>query len=371
MVDIAGAAGSPVVFPQFLDLAIREDASFPEVWSAAKDGTLWRHGGGPFPPQVAGQEPSPGGVTGLAVALDDGLWVVTAQRVLWRRGPEGMWSNIPVPNGIEPLVDVTVHKAAVWIVRDDGAIWRTADGRTFQEMSSLIPFKRLAGRNTGDLWGISFHPSANLFRQTSDGVWRPAEGGQDKSWADISVSVEGKVWLVATDGTVWTTTDGTGFLKVSGDGFSRISAARFDLPWAVKTDGTLWAWLPKPPTPQPPAPPTPPPPVTQPAQPPPSAVRPRVDVSTSGSGESTVFHLTGSGFIAGAEVTIRGTRVGADGVFNVYWTTRALPQGSIAIDLPVPCLSGISISFSANDGRRDPHDLTDRFWSNTVTSSCP
>lgn len=49
VVDIAGAAGSPVVFPQFLDLAIREDASFPEVWSAAKDGTLWRHGGGPFP----------------------------------------------------------------------------------------------------------------------------------------------------------------------------------------------------------------------------------------------------------------------------------------------------------------------------------
>ena len=91
----------------------------------------------------------------------------------------------------------------------------------------------------------------------------------------------------------------------------------------------------------------------------------------SGSGESTVFHLTGSGFIAGAEVTIRGARVGADGVFNVYWTTQALPQGAIAIDLPVPCLSGISISFSANDGRRDPHDLTDRFWSNTVTPSCP
>jgi hypothetical protein len=371
VVDTSGVGGSSTVsFPQLLDVATREDVGFPDVWLAAKDGTLWRHGGGPFPPQFAGQEPSPGSVTGLAVALDDGLWVVTDHRAVWRRGTDGAWSKIQVPNGIEPLVDITVHHSAVWIVRDDGATWRTADGQTFQDTSTLIPFKRLAGRNTGDLWGISFHPSANLFRQTSGQFWEPAEGGQDKSWADISVSVEGTVWLVGMDGTVWTTTDGTGFLKVSGDGFSRISASRFESPWAVKADGTLWIWQPKPANPLPP-PPAPPPPPVAPPLPPSTEVRPQLSVSTSGSGESSVFRITGSGFLAGAEVTIRGARIGPDGVFNFYWSTQASAQRTIAVDLPIPCVSGVSLSFSANDGRRDPHDITDRFWSNTVTTSCP
>jgi hypothetical protein len=372
VVDVTGATGSSTVFlPQLRDLATREDASFPEVWLAAKDGTLWQHGGGPFPPRFAGQEPSPGSVTGLAVALDDALWAVTDHRALWRRGADGSWSNIPVPHGIEPIVDVTVHQGAVWIVRDDGATWRTADGQTFQDTSSIIPFKRLAGRNAGDLWGLSLHTSANLFHQTPDGIWRPVEGGQDKSWADVSVSVEGTVWLVAEDGTVWTTPDGTVFLKMDGEGFSRISAARFEAPWAVKADGTLWIWQPRPASPPPAPPPVPPPPPLPLPIPPAAEVRPQLSVAASGAGDDSVFHVTGSGFLAGADVTLRMARISADGIPTIYLTTPASAQGTITQDVPIPCVPGVPISFSANDGRRDPHDLTDRFWSNTVTRQCP
>ncbi|NUR29738.1 MAG: hypothetical protein HOV83_28470 [Catenulispora sp.] len=377
VVDVnSGTESSTVSFPQLLDVATQEDTSFSEAWLAAKDGTLWRHGGGPIPPRSAGQEPAPGSVTGLAVAIDGGLWIVTDHRQLWHRRLNGQWDRIPVPAGIEPLVDVTVHHRDVWIVRDDGAMWRTSDG-TFEEMTTVIPFMRLSGRDTGDLWGISLHPSANLFRRTADSLWQPVEGGRDKSWADISVSFEGKVWLVATDGTVWTTTDGISYLKVSADsGFTRIMASRFESPWAVKADGTLWAWWPKPTTPIPPAPPAPAPPPPAPPVPPPSAVRPQLTVTTTGSGDSTVFHFTGSGFLPSSattrvDVTIRGARIDDGGVPTFYWVTQSSDQGTMTYDLPLACVPGLRISFSANDGRRDPHDFTDRFWSNTVTVSCP
>jgi hypothetical protein len=81
--------------------------------------------------------------------------------------------------------------------------------------------------------------------------------------------------------------------------------------------------------------------------------------------------VTGSRFLANAQVTIRGARIGEGEIFNYYWTTSASARGSIAADLAIPCLSGIQISFSANDGRPDRNDLTNRFWSNTVPAFCP
>ena len=110
MVGFNGPDGSGTVsFPQLLDVATQEDAPFPDVWLAAKDGTLWHMDRGPIPPSFAGQEASPGTVTGLAVSLDDAAWVVTDQRQIWHRRADGFWSQIAVPHGIEPIVDVTIH----------------------------------------------------------------------------------------------------------------------------------------------------------------------------------------------------------------------------------------------------------------------
>ncbi|MEU2058637.1 hypothetical protein [Streptomyces bungoensis] len=108
----------------------------------------------------------------------------------------------------------------------------------------------------------------------------------------------------------------------------------------------------------------------QPPPPPPQA-RPNLAVTTTGSGESTVFHLKGSGFVRNAQVTIKGARIGPDGIFNYYWTGKARDDGSIAFGIPVPCVSGIQISFSVNDGRQDQSDHTNRLWSNTSTAACP
>jgi hypothetical protein len=85
-----------------------------------------------------------------------------------------------------------------------------------------------------------------------------------------------------------------------------------------------------------------------------------------------VFHVKGSRFVPrdGGQVTIRGARIGDGQVFNYYWTTQS-SGGAITADLEIPCVPGIQISFSANDGRPDSTDHTDRFWSNTVTVSCP
>jgi hypothetical protein len=303
------------------------------------------------------------------VALNDTVWALTSQGVLWWRLRDGRWNQVPPTSDNSPLREVTVHKGAVWVTAENGRMWRTTDGKTFEYQAVLVSFKALAGRNHGELWGITgAGVDGWLWHQDTNGIWWDAKGGKDKSWIDLSVSYDGAVWLVASDGTVWKTTDGTGFIRIPGDGFSRIAATRYgDSAWAVKTDGTLWLWAEQPaeqPPPPPPPPPTPPPP------PPPETVRPQIAVSTSGAGENTVFHVTGSGFLGSAQVTIRGARIGDGQVFNYYWTTQA-SNGTITADFAIPCVPGIQISFSANDGRPDPTDHTNRFWSNTVTATCP
>lgn len=70
-------------------------------------------------------------------------------------------------------------------------------------------------------------------------------------------------------------------------------------------------------------------------------------------------------------MTIRGARIDDGGAPTDYWITHSSEQGNVTYELPLACLSGLRINFSANDGRRDPHDFIDRFWSNTVSTSCP
>jgi hypothetical protein len=115
-------------------------------------------------------------------------------------------------------------------------------------------------------------------------------------------------------------------------------------------------------------PPPPPPPTPLPQQ-----TKPNILVSSTGAGASTVFHVTGSGFLPNTDVTIRGARIAQDAIPTYYWTTRSSGYKAITADLPIPCLPGVTIYFSANDGRKvpDSQDHTGRLWSNTVPASCP
>jgi hypothetical protein len=112
------------------------------------------------------------------------------------------------------------------------------------------------------------------------------------------------------------------------------------------------------------SPPPPPPP-------PPQTTRPVISVTTEGQGESAVFIVRGSGFVANSAVAIRAARIGDGQVHNVFFQTSATSDGRIETRLGIPCVSGLQLSFSANDGRSDPSDHTGTLWSNTVQSSCP
>src|SRR5262249_10067484 len=99
--------------------------------------------------------------------------------------------------------------------------------------------------------------------------------------------------------------------------------------------------------------------------------KPILNVSATGSGESTVFKLTGSRFRGGFQVTVRGVRLGDGQAFEWYWLTQALEDGTIDFPITLPCVSGVVIHFSANDGRVDASYLPNRLWSNTVPATCP
>lgn len=85
------------------------------------------------------------------------------------------------------------------------------------------------------------------------------------------------------------------------------------------------------------------------------------------SPKSRTFIVEGSKFLPGSQVAIR---VADDKLNpNLYYNTTATASGSISATLPIPCDPG-KLLFSANDGRRDPKDLTGTLWSNTVSIYC-
>lgn len=356
-----------VAYPPLRDVAIREDESFAAVWMIADNGYLWHQSKTPYPPDTAGQVPNPGDLARLAVALDDSVWCMTTAGAVWHRRVDGSWQH--VPEFLGPLADITIRRGSVWVAREDGAVFETTDGMSYIDRTSLVPFQRLGGSEHGQLWGID--QQGHLWFRTSGDFWEPTQGiGISREWADVSVSFEGTAYLVGVDGTVSSTTDGILYEGLDGAGFSSFAAGRFLEHYAVKQDGTLWLWDPAPATP-PPAPPPVPVPTPPVAPPPPTAARPVLRVTTTGGGGSTVFHVTGSDFMPGATATVRGARIDDGTIINVFWQTPVKGDRTIGIDIPLPCLSGLTIDFSAQDGRPDPSDLLDLFWSNTVAATCP
>jgi hypothetical protein len=125
--------------------------------------------------------------------------------------------------------------------------------------------------------------------------------------------------------------------------------------YGVHTLSALIQKLEATPSPGPPAPPT----------------RPAISIGTEGAGETAVFVIRGSGFLAGAAVSIRAARIGDGQVHNVFFQTAATAEGKIDARLHIPCITGLQLSFSANDGRPDASDLTGTLWSNTAHANCP
>jgi len=96
--------------------------------------------------------------------------------------------------------------------------------------------------------------------------------------------------------------------------------------------------------------------------------KPSINVSTEGSGATSVFVITGSGFLHNHAVHVR---VVDDALTTVFFQQSSDGSGQFKLRQSIQCITGLALHFSANDERADPHDHTGTLWSNTVTTSCP
>lgn len=98
------------------------------------------------------------------------------------------------------------------------------------------------------------------------------------------------------------------------------------------------------------------------------SLKPSISVSVEGSGATSVFVVTGSGFLPNHVVHVR---VVDDALNTLFFQQSSDGSGQFKLRQGIRCNTGGALHFSANDGRPDPHDLTGTLWSNTVTTSCP
>lgn len=108
--------------------------------------------------------------------------------------------------------------------------------------------------------------------------------------------------------------------------------------------------------------------VISPPPPPPPPPPPVISVSSEGSGQGSIFVVTGSGFSPNKDVRIR---VIDDALNEEDFHQSADNLGHLNARLAIPCNAGAGLHFSATDGTPDPSDLTGLLWSNTFTTSCP
>jgi len=110
--------------------------------------------------------------------------------------------------------------------------------------------------------------------------------------------------------------------------------------------------------------------VSAPTPPPKPLVKPTISVTKSGSGQSASFTVTGSGFAPGKNVIVRVVDNG-DPARVVSFDETADSKGNLKATIPIACISGLALHFSATDDTPDSSDLTGVLWSNTFDTTCP
>jgi hypothetical protein len=316
------------------------------------------------------QVPSPGDLTRVAVSPDASVWCIDTRGDAWVMRTDFVWKKVVFHEPAKD-VDVSADKTAWFVMRSERYFVQPPGDTQPRYVACLLSMHAMTGieapadgptSNAGRAWGVApqLGDGALAF---SDGIWRPGQC-TIMNVDDLSTAPSA-LWMVKTDGTVWTTIDGRTQLRRGNLIAKRVAGDFNDCAYCVAPDGRAWKWGQF--TDPPPAPaPTPP----QPVPPPSSSQSPSINVSTAGGGLGTVFKITGSGFLNSVQVTIRGVRIGDGEIGEFYWLTSSSASGIINFDTPLPCVPGVVIHFSANDGRRDAN-LTERLWSNTVPASCP
>jgi hypothetical protein len=198
------------------------------------DGTLWRlQASGTGSWQQVPVPPSAGPVTRIAVAPDNTAWCVArdpAQAFFLSKGDLSNSWKTPVgfPLEYQPLDVCVARDSSIWMVTTNRQQWVSTDGRT--SFSFGLPLTALAGftkpvsdANSGGAWGIIGNPSRPEIGGSiafCNVTWKqtpPGGGRYISNVVDISTSPN-YLWMVKTDGTVWTTQDGISEVRI-GDTF--------------------------------------------------------------------------------------------------------------------------------------------------------
>jgi hypothetical protein len=101
----------------------------------------------------------------------------------------------------------------------------------------------------------------------------------------------------------------------------------------------------------------------------PPPVKPQISVSSSGTGQSSVFVITGSGFLKNHFVNIT---IADDALHTLNLQQSSDGQGNLNARFGLPCTSRLGLHFTATDGRPDPTNvITQTLESNTFDIPCP
>jgi hypothetical protein len=218
------------------------------VYWVGSDGTLWRSGLDPS----GGFEQMPSDTELIRVAVDkygDACCVDSSGRPMVMSSSDQTWSLIDLGSGAANLkavdVDVATDDNSVWFVMSNG-IYCVKHGSsparsvyTFLTFNAVAPMSQPAPNDpasNGSAWGIT---GSKGLAFSGNGAWESG-GRLIGDVVDLSTSPD-NVWLVTSDGAVWTTSDGYQGTR-QGEDFtaSRIAGGYWGFAWAVASDGTPW-----------------------------------------------------------------------------------------------------------------------------------
>lgn len=203
-------------------IATTHDSAF----ALRSDGTAWVWGlaatstgeASPVPVRIAGLNDVTGIVTGRSA-----VFLLRAGGTVWAWGPsqnDPGWAPVRV-EGLTDVVSVAAQQAGGIAARADGTVWTWRHGGTPAQLPGLTDVTAVAA---GDLTGYALRADGTVW-SWGDGHWGQLGTGVDcvdegpGCFSDVPVRVVGLTDVVALP---------SGYLRLNG--------------YALRSDGTAWAW---------------------------------------------------------------------------------------------------------------------------------
>lgn len=255
----------PGPFPKFVDVGCPRNNPNPlsgrslYVYWVGSDGSLWRCQA--LPTEGWTQISAPETVTRVAVTPDGTVWCVTAEpAAYYSPNGNGTWTKVDLLQNKHPFDVDAARDGSVWLTMHGGGYWSPLPNGQ-QPWYFTAPVQCVAGfdhpvspTDSGGAWGIFGDTSkASGSIAFCNHIWEfspPGGGEYIGDVVDISTS-PGYLWMVKSDGSVWTTQSGTSETRVGETFYAQRICGGYipesDTPggeraFAVAKDGTAWTY---------------------------------------------------------------------------------------------------------------------------------